>query len=103
MHGGTAGQTACKAGMVTHPHRLDALHQPRQLRQVLRVAALVRDRLSPDSWRIYNRLSEFAAAPAQAGAAGAARVVLGSICHQQIFAPCKMQGAGVAGGWPRLI
>ena len=34
------------------------------LRQVLRLAALVRDRLSPDSWRIYNRLSEFAAAPA---------------------------------------
>lgn len=33
------------------------------LRQVLRLAALVRDRLSPDSWRIYNRLSEFAAAP----------------------------------------
>ena len=36
------------------------------LRQVLRLAALVRDRLSPDSWRIYNRLSAFAAAPAQA-------------------------------------
>ncbi len=34
------------------------------LRQVLRLAALLRDRLSPDSWRIYNRLSEFAAAPA---------------------------------------
>ena len=33
------------------------------LRQVLRLATLVRDRLSPDSWRIYNRLSEFAAAP----------------------------------------
>ena len=27
------------------------------------LAALVRDRLSPDSWRIYNRLSEFATAP----------------------------------------
>ena len=35
------------------------------LRQVLRLAALVRDRLSPDSWRIYNRLSAFAAAPAR--------------------------------------
>ncbi len=33
------------------------------LRQVLRLATLVRDRLSPDSWRIYNRLSEFASAP----------------------------------------
>ncbi len=33
------------------------------LRQVLRLAALVRDRLSPDSWRIYNRLAEFATAP----------------------------------------
>ncbi|TAH45951.1 MAG: hypothetical protein EYC67_09620 [Betaproteobacteria bacterium] len=32
------------------------------LRQVLRLAALVRDRLSPDSWRIYNRLSEFTSA-----------------------------------------
>ena len=42
------------------------------LRQVLRVAALVRDRLSPDSWRIYNRLSEFAAAPAQAPRLGEA-------------------------------
>ena len=35
------------------------------LRHVLRLAALVRDRLSPDSWRIYNRLSEFATAPPQ--------------------------------------
>ncbi|MHB8788040.1 MAG: circularly permuted type 2 ATP-grasp protein [Thauera sp.] len=34
------------------------------LRQVLRLAALLRDRLSPDSSRIYNRLSEFATAPA---------------------------------------
>lgn len=31
------------------------------LRQVLRLAGQVRDRLSPDSWRIYNRLSDFAA------------------------------------------
>ncbi len=30
------------------------------LRLVLRLAGQVRDRLSPDSWRIYNRLSEFA-------------------------------------------
>ncbi|ENO85531.1 hypothetical protein C667_24049, partial [Thauera phenylacetica B4P] len=42
------------------------------LRQVLRLAALVRDRLSPDSWRIYNRLSAFAAAPAQAPRVGEA-------------------------------
>lgn len=40
------------------------------LRQVLRLAALLRDRLSPDSWRIYNRLSEFAAAPAAAPSLG---------------------------------
>ena len=33
------------------------------LRHVLRLAALVRDHLSPDSWRIYNRLSGFAVAP----------------------------------------
>ncbi|ATE61546.1 circularly permuted type 2 ATP-grasp protein [Thauera sinica] len=33
------------------------------LRQVLRLAGQVRDRLSPDSWRIYNRLSEFTVAP----------------------------------------
>ncbi|MFT3759985.1 circularly permuted type 2 ATP-grasp protein [Thauera sp.] len=31
------------------------------LRGVLRLAAQLRDRLSPDSWRIYNRLAEFAA------------------------------------------
>lgn len=30
------------------------------LRGVLRLAAQLRDRLSPDSWRIYNRLAEFA-------------------------------------------
>ncbi len=30
------------------------------LRQVLRLAAQLRDRLSPDSWRIYNRLADFA-------------------------------------------
>ncbi|MBN8443803.1 MAG: alpha-E domain-containing protein, partial [Thauera sp.] len=30
------------------------------LRMVLRLAAQLRDRLSPDSWRIYNRLTEFA-------------------------------------------
>lgn len=40
------------------------------LRVVLGLAAQVRDRLSPDSWRIYNRLSDFAAAPAQALALG---------------------------------
>lgn len=33
------------------------------LRMVLGLAAQVRDRLSPDSWRIYNRLSDFAEAP----------------------------------------
>ncbi|ENO89839.1 circularly permuted type 2 ATP-grasp protein [Thauera linaloolentis] len=31
------------------------------LRGVLRLASQLRDRLSPDSWRIYNRLAEFAA------------------------------------------
>lgn len=33
------------------------------LRQVLRLATQVRDRLSPDSWRIYHRLAGFAAPP----------------------------------------
>jgi uncharacterized circularly permuted ATP-grasp superfamily protein/uncharacterized alpha-E superfamily protein len=52
---------------------VQALFDPEQpgsvvasLRQVLRLAALVRDRLSPDSWRIYNRLSEFATPPEHA-------------------------------------
>lgn len=67
-------------GMVPHtadPPLAQALFDPAQpgsvvasLRQVLRLAALVRDRLPPDSWRIYNRLAEFAAAPEDAPRVG---------------------------------
>ena len=64
-----APRTPPKPGAAPAP-LAQALFDPAQpgsvvasLRQVLRLAALVRDRLSPDSWRIYNRLSEFATAP----------------------------------------
>ncbi|MBP8217714.1 MAG: circularly permuted type 2 ATP-grasp protein, partial [Thauera sp.] len=64
-----APRTPPKPGAAPAP-LAQALFDPAQpgsvvasLRQVLRLAALVRDRLSPDSWRIYNRLAEFAAAP----------------------------------------
>ena len=64
-----APRTSLKPGAAPAP-LAQALFDPAQpgsvvasLRQVLRLAALVRDRLSPDSWRIYNRLSEFATAP----------------------------------------
>jgi len=42
------------------------------LRGVLRLAAQLRDRLSPDSWRIYNRLTEFATPATEAPSLGEA-------------------------------
>lgn len=59
---GDAGPAAEGLGALTQ-----ALFDPERsgsvvanLRMVLRLAAQLRDRLSPDSWRIYNRLADFA-------------------------------------------
>ncbi|HRP24341.1 circularly permuted type 2 ATP-grasp protein [Thauera sp.] len=72
--GGTAGGAAARALRSRVPLSVallaSALFDPARsgsvvanLRMVLGLAAQVRDRLSPDSWRIYNRLSDFAEAP----------------------------------------